>query len=157
MFLARLIISTLAVLLQPVLASELAALDNAGREVAEKPCPKPKISIKVKKSIHDETVTNRYVTLKCPGASSEIVKSSESKYKHTFPVFANVSQADLRIPSAFQIGVLLTSIKGRLGAPEDEKIDSITYLLPSETLEERVTFYHDGKRVVGVQWSWYFD
>ena len=138
-------------------ASELGALDQAGRRVAEHPCAKPTITTKVEKNIHDELVTDRYISKRCPRAGSEIVRSSLSQYKLSIPLFASVTGPDSRVPSPFQIGARITSVKSRLGLPEVEKNDSITYLLPSETREERVSFLHDGTRVVGIQWSWYFD
>ena len=68
-----------------------------------------------------------------------------------------VSRPDSRTPSMFQVGVPIASIKDRLGVPEVEKSDALTYLLPSETLAERVTFLHDGTRVTRIQWVWYFN
>ena len=157
MLLSRLLISTLAASVQPALASDLEALDQAGRRIAEKPCLRPKVKAKVEKNIHDESVTDRYVTQLCPGAGSEIVRSSVSRYTSVFPLFASLSRSDSRVPPGFQVGTLLTSVKSRLGAPEVEKTDSVTYLLPSESREERVTFLHDGQRVIRIQWAWYFD
>jgi hypothetical protein len=151
------LITTLMVSLQPAFAGDLEALDEVGRRIAERPCPRPQVTTKIEKNIHDDTVTDRYITQRCPNAGSEVVRSSMSQYKQVIPLFASLSRADSRIPFAFQVGSLLTRVKGRLGTPEVEKADSITYLLPSETLEERVTFVHDGTRVVSIQWSWYFD
>ena len=152
------LLALLAVFLsQSANAGGLEALNQAGRQIAESPCPKPKISTKVQKSIHDEAVTDRYITQRCSKAGSEVVRSSVSEFRRAFPLFASVSRPDSRVPSAFQVGTQIASIKASLGAPEVVKADSITYLLPSETLEERVTFLHDGSRVVGIQWSWYFD
>lgn len=157
MLLQRSLIATLVVCCQYALAGDLDVLYESGRRVAEKPCARPKLSTKVEKSPHDETVTDRYITQRCTGAASEIVRSSTSLYKQAIPLFASVSRPDSRIPSMFQVGVPIASIKDRLGVPEVEKSDALTYLLPSETLAERVTFLHDGTRVTRIQWVWYFD
>jgi len=155
---ARLVITSLAIAIHSAAdANDLDALDQAGRHLAEKPCPKPVVSTKVEKNIHDESVTDRYITQRCPHAGSEIVRSSLSKYKHAIPLFASLTKPDPRVPSIFQVGTPLTSVRSRLGTPEVEKSDSVTYLLPSETREERVSFLHDGTRIVRIEWSWYFD
>ena len=155
--LLRSLVATAIVCCQPAQAGDLDALDDSGRRVAEKPCARPKLSTKVEKSPHDESVTDRFITQHCPGATSEIVRSSTSNYRHIIPLFASVSKPDSRLPSAFQVGTPLASIRSRLGIPEVEESDSLTYLLPSETLAERVTFVHDGMRVKRIQWVWYFD
>lgn len=141
----------------PTCAGDLDELDKVGRRIAAQPCPRPLITAKAEKNIHDETIKDRYITQKCPKAESEIFRSSASQYKKVIPLFASLSRTDSRVPSAFQIGASLSRIKSRLGTPEVEKADSITYLLPSDTREEMVTFFHDGTRVVSTQWSWYVD
>ncbi len=157
MLLQRSIIATLVVCSPHVMADDLEALDESGRRIAEKPCAKAQLSTKVEKSPHDETVTDRYITQRCPAATSEIVRSSTTHFKQAIPLFASVSRPDSRLPPPFQVGVPLASIRSRLGVPEVEKPDALTYLLPSETLAERVTFLHDGTRVTRIQWEWYFD
>jgi hypothetical protein len=138
-------------------SGELEELDEVGRRIAEKPCPKPRIATRLETNVHDRTLKDKYVSQVCPRAGSEVVSSSISQYKQILPLSATVSTTDSRVPAAFQVGTLLTRLKSRLGTPEVEKADSITYLLPSETRDDRVTFIHDGKRVVQIQWSWYFD
>jgi hypothetical protein len=157
MLLQRSLIAALVVCSQHAMAGDLDALDESGRRIAEKPCARPQLSTKVEKSPHDETVTDKYITQRCPAAASEIVRSSTTHYKQAIPLFASVSRPDLRLPPGFQVGVPLASIRSRLGVPEVDKSDFLTYLLPSETLAERVTFLHDGKRVTRIQWVWYFD
>lgn len=153
----HLIIAMLALMLQPAFANQLDALDQAGRKIAAKPCPTPKVSTKDEKNLHDESVTDRNITQKCPGVESKVVRSSLSQYKHAVPTFASVSKHDSRVPPAFQIGVLISDIKSRLGKPEIEKTNAISYMYPIETQVDQFTFLHDGTRVTGIQWEWYFD
>ena len=145
----HLIIAMLALMLQPAFANQLDALDQAG--------PTPKVSTNDEKNLHDESVTDRNITQKCPGVESKVVRSSLSQYKHAVPTFASVSKHDSRVPPAFQIGVLISDIKSRLGKPEIEKTNAISYMYPIETQVDQFTFLHDGTRVIGIQWDWYFD
>ncbi len=151
------IAAILTLCLGPASSGELEELDEVGRRIAEQPCPKPRMATKLETNVHDKTLKDKYISRMCPRAGSEVVSSSFSQYKQMLPLSATVSTTDSRVPAAFQVGTLLTRIKSRLGTPEVEKADSITYLLPSETRDDRVTFIHDGKRVVQIQWSWYFD
>jgi hypothetical protein len=137
--------------------NDLEALDRVGRDIAVLPCAKPRATTKVERNIHDESVQDRFITLRCKGATSEVVRSSTNEYKHASPLLASTRVADPRLPPPFQVGASLVNLRSRLGKPESEKPDSVTYLLPSETREERVTFFHNGTSVTKVLWSWYFD
>ena len=138
-------------------AEPLAELDAIGRKIADRPCEKPRVTSVMKKNIHDEAVRDRYITYHCTRASSEIIRSSLSNYKTTIPLFASTSQIDSRLPQPYRVGEPIAKIKALLGTPEVEKADSVTYLLPSETREETVSFMHEGGRVTRIAWAWYFD
>jgi len=109
--------------------ADLGDLDRTGRLIAERPCHKPSVSTKAEKSPHDESITNRFVSLRCAKAGSELVRSSSSQYGLTIPLFTSVSHPDPRVPAAFRVGVSLSSVRNRLGTPEVDKPGSVTYLL----------------------------
>jgi hypothetical protein len=109
--------------------ADLGDLDRAGRLIAERPCHKPSVSTKAEKSPHDESITNRFVSLRCAKAGSELVRSSSSRYRLTIPLFTSVSHPDPRVPAAFRVGVSTSSVRNRLGTPEVDKPGSVTYLL----------------------------
>ena len=83
----------------PAIADDLQNLDRVGRRIAERPCAKPKTTTKIEKNVHDESITDRFISLRCPNAGSEIVRSSLSRY-HYCPVkralphrFASIGEA----------------------------------------------------------------
>lgn len=136
--------------------NDMLDLDRVGRQIAAKPCVKPRMTTKLEKNAHDASLQDQFITLRCKDSGSELVRLA-TRPNRTIPLFASTSGLDQRIPAPFRVGVSPTAIRDRLGVPEVEKTDSITYLLPGETNEERITFIHSGSRVNNIQWSWYFD
>lgn len=136
---------------------DLHRLDCIGRQIAEIPCAKPKLATRTEKSIHDDSIQDKIITQSCPGVQSQIVRSSQSGYSRALPLSTSLTQVDKRMPIAFQVGASIKSIRNRLGEPETAGAESITYLLPSETRQETISFIHNGSQVTRVQWSWYFD
>ena len=155
----RIAIAFAAVILHNVAqATEpLANLDKIGREIAVHPCKKPHTTFVTRTNVHDETVRDQYVTQRCNRVASEVLRSSVSNYQTTIPLSARTDQIDYRLPPRFRVGQPISKIKGLLGAPETERGESLTYLLPSETREETVSFVHKRGRVTSVVWAWYFD
>ena len=155
----RIAIAFAAVILHDVAqATEpLANLDKIGREIAAHPCKKPHTTFVTRTNVHDETVRDRYVTQRCNGVASKVLRSSVSNYRNTIALSARTDQIDYRLPPRIRVGQPNSKIKGLLGTPETEHHDSLTYLLPSETREETVSFFHKRGRVTSVVWEWYFD
>ena len=156
---ARIAIACATVILHDVASATepLANLDKIGREIAVHPCEKPRITFVTRTNVHDETVRDRYITQRCDRVASEVVRSSVANYRTTIPLSARTDQIDYRLPPRFRVGQPIARIKGLLGAPETEHSDSLTYLLPSETRAETVSFVHKLGRVTSVVWEWYFD